>query len=120
MRPRTITMEGFGAFRARTVVDLTDGDLVALTGPTGSGKSTIIDALTFALYGTVARYDNERLVAPIINQMSSVAKVQLDFELHGEIYRATRVVRRTKTGATTPEARLGARATRCWPIRPVR
>ncbi|MFV0306141.1 MAG: AAA family ATPase [Desertimonas sp.] len=106
MRPLAITMEGFGAFRHRTVVDLTDADLVALTGPTGAGKSTIIDALTFALYGSVARYDDQRVVAPVINQTATEAKVQLDFELRGTAYRAVRVVRRTKNGATTPEARL--------------
>ena len=42
----------------------------------------------------------------MINQTSTQARVQLDFELGGERYRATRVVRRTKKGATTPEARL--------------
>ena len=57
-------MKGFGAFRERTEVDFTDVDLLALVGPTGSGKSTIIDAITFALYGNVARYDDNRAVAP--------------------------------------------------------
>ena len=100
-------MKGFGAFREPTDIDLADDDLVALVGPTGSGKSTIIDAITFALYGSVARYEDNRLVAPVINQTSNEARVSLDFELGGQVFTAARIVRRTKSGgATTREARL--------------
>ncbi len=106
MRPLALSMEGFGPFRRPTDVDFTDAELLAFVGPTGSGKSTIIDAITFALYGSVARYDDNRAVAPVINQTSTQAKVRLDFEVAGRQYRAVRVVRRTKQGATTPEARL--------------
>ena len=105
MRPLRLEMQGFSAFRDRTVVDFTDVELVALVGATGSGKSSIIDAMTFALYGSVSRYD-ERVVAPVVNQLSTEARVRFDFEVAGATYTATRVVRRTKTGATTKEARL--------------
>ena len=106
MRPLRILMKGFGAFREMTEIDLSDVDLVALVGPTGSGKSTIIDAITFALYGTVARYEDNRLVAPVINQTSNEARVSLDFELGGQVFTAVRIVRRTTGGATTKEASL--------------
>ena len=96
-------MKGFGAFRESTEVDFTDVELAALVGATGSGKSTIIDGLTFALFGSVARYDDARAVAPVINQLDPEARVALDFEVGGESYTAVRVVRRT-TG--TKEARL--------------
>lgn len=99
-------MKGFGAFREPTTVDLTDVDLFALVGSTGSGKSTIIDAITFALFGSIARYDDNRMVAPIVNQTSNEARVALRFELSGKEYLAVRVVRRTPKGATTKEARL--------------
>ena len=49
MRPVRLDLSGFAAFRDPTVVDFTDADYFALTGPTGSGKSTVIDGLTFAL-----------------------------------------------------------------------
>ena len=112
MRPLKLEFEGFGTFRDRTVVDFTDLDLVAFVGATGSGKSTVIDAMTFALYGSVARYDNPALVAPVIHQLATEAKVRFDFELGGATYTAVRVVRRLKSKpgaamrASTREARL--------------
>ena len=51
MRPITLDMDGFASFREPAHVDFTDADFFALVGPTGSGKSTIIDAMTFALFG---------------------------------------------------------------------
>lgn len=112
MRPLSLELEGFAAFRERCQIDFSDLDLVALVGPTGSGKSTLIDAMTFALYGSVARYDNTKLVAPVIHQLATEAKVRFDFELAGSHYVAVRIVRRTQAGAggapraTTKEARL--------------
>lgn len=106
MRPLKLRMKGFGAFREETEVDFEGVELAALVGATGSGKSTIIDGVTFALFGSVARYDNASLVAPVINQLTTAARVSLDFEVGGERYSAVRVVRRTANGATTKEARL--------------
>ena len=99
-------MKGFAAFRDDTEVDFSDVELAALVGPTGSGKSTVIDGITFALFGAVARYDDNRAVAPVINQLSTEARAELEFEVDGERYTAVRVVRRTDVGATTKEARL--------------
>lgn len=48
MRPITLDMQGFASFRDEAHVDFTDADFFALVGPTGSGKSTVIDAMTFA------------------------------------------------------------------------
>lgn len=106
MRPLRLEMKGFGPFREATVVDFADVDLVALVGPTGAGKSSVIDAITFALYGSVVRYDDRSAVAPAVNQLSTEARVMLDFEVEGTEYRAVRVVRRTAGGASTREARL--------------
>lgn len=106
MRPLRLRMKGFAAFRDDTEVDFSDVELAALVGPTGSGKSTVIDGITFALFGAVARYDDNRAVAPVINQLSTEARAELEFEVDGERYTAVRVVRRTDAGATTKEARL--------------
>ncbi len=106
MRPLKLRMQGFGAFREDTEVDFTDIELAALVGPTGSGKSTIIDGITFALFGSVARYDDSRVVEPVISQLGYEARVSLEFEVGSERHTAVRVVRRTSNRATTKEARL--------------
>lgn len=107
MRPVTLEIEGFGAFRDRTVVDLSDADLFAIVGATGHGKSTLIDAICFALYGKVPRY-GERDIAPAITLGTNEAKVSLTFDLGPARYVATRVLRRKPdgNGATTRGLRL--------------
>jgi exonuclease SbcC len=99
-------MAGFGSFKDATEVDFEGSDFFALVGPTGSGKSTVIDAICFALYGSVPRYENRSLVHPVISQGKLEAKVKLDFIVNGETYTAVRVVRKSGKGATTKEARL--------------
>ena len=106
MRPEALELDGFTAFREPTRVDFNDTDLFAFTGPTGAGKSSLIDAMVFALYGSVPRL-GEKAVAPVISQGRQDARVRLDFTLDGESYTAVRVVHRTKGGgASTKEARL--------------
>jgi DNA repair protein SbcC/Rad50 len=106
VRPLCVELEGFGSFQQPARVDLADTDLFVLSGATGSGKTTVIEGAVFALYGSVPRYDDRRLVAPVINQGRNEARVRLTFAVAGRTYQATRVVRRTKQGATTKEARL--------------
>jgi exonuclease SbcC len=100
-------MSGFGAFRDPTTIDFADTDFFALVGPTGSGKSTVIDAVCFALYGSVPRYEDRRLTRYVVTLGASEARVSLTFELEGAQYAATRVVRRSAKGTvSTKEARL--------------
>ncbi len=107
MRPRAVTMTGFGTFAETVSVDFDGVDTFALVGATGSGKSTVIDAMCFALYGSVPRYDDRRAVGAVVHSLANEAKVGLDFELAGRRYSAVRVVRRDAKGkASTKEARL--------------
>lgn len=105
MRPSRLQIKGFTAFRSQTEIDFTGTDLFALTGPTGSGKSSIIDAICFALYGSTPRLGG-RQVEPVISLGAQEARILFDFEIDGRPYTVGRVVRRTKIGATTSEARL--------------
>ena len=84
MRPLRLLLDGFGSYRQPASVDFTDVDFFALTGPTGSGKSTVIDALCFALYGTVPRWDNEKEVRNALAPSANACRVSLIFELSGQ------------------------------------
>jgi exonuclease SbcC len=99
-------MNGFAAFRDEAVVDFTDTDFFVLVGATGSGKSTVVDALTFALYGTVPRWNHRSMVmyglAPTANQ----GKVALVFDVGDARYLVARELRRTKAGVHVRNARL--------------
>jgi exonuclease SbcC len=105
MRPVDLRVEGFGVFRAPVELSFDDVDYFALIGPTGAGKSTIIDAMCFALYGSIPRYDDERLVGRVVSLGSQQAKVSLTFDVGDGRYRATRVVRLQK-GRTGGDALL--------------
>ncbi len=105
MRPTRIIVEGFSAYRSRVDVDLEDVEFFALAGPTGAGKSSLIDAMIFALYGRVPRL-GARAVAPVITAGADRARVAIEFEVEGQGYVAARVAERTETGASVREARL--------------
>lgn len=111
MRPLAIELEGFSTYRAKELVDFrqiarSDIAFFSLTGPTGSGKSSLVDAMIFALYGRIPRLGG-RAVAPVISAGADRARVRLDFEVDGEEYTAVRYARRTSGGgATVKEARL--------------
>ncbi|MGI5153167.1 AAA family ATPase [Plantactinospora sp. CA-294935] len=98
MRPLRLDLAGFTAFRDATTVDFTDADFFALVGPTGSGKSSVLDAICFALYGTVPRWGGARGIANALAPSAAEARVRLVFESAGARYVATRVVRRDSRG----------------------
>ncbi|MDT5029496.1 MAG: repair protein SbcC/Rad50 [Micromonosporaceae bacterium] len=98
MRPLRIDLHGFTVFRDPTTVDLTDADFFVLVGPTGSGKSTVLDAICFALYGTVPRWGDRRRIDNALAPSASEARVRLVFESSGVRFVATRVVRRDSKG----------------------
>jgi len=94
MRPTKLTMEGFTSFRERAEIDFTDLDLFAITGATGSGKTSIIDAITYALYGQTARLGAKKL-SELITQGAARLSVKLEFECGGKEYRIARVLKRS-------------------------
>ncbi len=101
MRPVRLEMAGFGSFREPTVVDFTGAEYFALVGPTGSGKSTVIDAMTFALYGSVPRWDNSRTVALALAPTVNRGTVRLVFDVGGARYVAARELRRAASGSVS-------------------
>jgi exonuclease SbcC len=107
MRPLGLELEGFATFRERIAVDFAGAELFAIVGATGHGKSSLIDAIVFALYGRVPRHGGGDL-APVMTLGCNETRVSFTFELAGTSYVATRVVRRKPSGdgATTREMRL--------------
>ena len=59
MRPIELTLEGFRSYRGKVSFDWRDRRLVGIVGPIGAGKSSILDAIAFALY---RRRDDSRVV----------------------------------------------------------
>lgn len=99
MRPLRLDLHGFTVFREPTTVDFSDADFFALVGPTGSGKSTVLDAICFVLYGTVPRWADRRGgIENALAPSAAQAKVRLVFEASGARFVATRVVRRDGKG----------------------
>ena len=88
MRPLRLWLKGFTAFRDEVELDLSDLDLFAITGPTGSGKSSLLDAMTYALYGKVDRVGKQ--VGQLVSQGQPGMAVTLEFAVGEERYRVTR------------------------------
>jgi exonuclease SbcC len=100
MRPLHLTVDGFTSFRAPVDLDFAALDLFAITGPTGAGKSSLIDALTFALYGQVPRVGRE--YKQLMSHGAERLSVRLDFRMGAETYR----IARTLKSSGAPQSRL--------------
>ena len=90
MKPTLLEVEGFTSFRARSIVDFTKLDLFCITGQTGAGKTSLTDAICFALYGDTPRGNR---AAELLSQGAAAMRVRLDFE-HGR--QSFRIVRTAK------------------------
>lgn len=94
MKPLRLLMQAFGPYLERTEIDFTGfapGGIFLITGPTGGGKTSILDAMCFALYcratGEGRDFSGMRCMsAP--PELDTLA--ELDFMLDGEVYRFSR------------------------------
>ena len=100
MKPLFLSIEGLQSFQEKQEIDFEkigrDG-LFGIFGPTGSGKSTIIDGMTLALYGNIIRFKNnssseakDYFDIEAINKNSQEAKVNFKFKVGENIYRVER------------------------------
>ena len=97
MRPLTLRMTGLRSYRVERTVDFTGLSLVAIIGPTGAGKSSLLEALTYALYG--ASTWDRRAVKELISDAAASMRVSLEFEADSHRWQVTRMISR-KTGAS--------------------
>src|SRR5438128_4023226 len=105
MRPLRLELKGFTAFREPAEIDFEALDVFAISGPTGSGKSSLLDAMTYALYGRVERVGDR--VGQLISQGQPRMAVTLEFEVGPDHYRVTRSTP-AKGGTKILLQRLGA------------
>jgi exonuclease SbcC len=100
MRPICLEIEGLRSFRARQVIDFTGRDYIAVIGDTGAGKSSILEAITFALYGctTFSGQGHQELV----NASSTALRVVFVFDVRGEHWEVTRTLKRSGRGDIKP------------------
>jgi exonuclease SbcC len=94
VRPYELTLEGFTSFRDKVEIDFSGLDLFAITGPTGAGKSSLIDAICFALYGQVPRVGDD--YKQLISHGAERLSVMLEFGVGKERYRIARTARPDK------------------------
>lgn len=118
MRMLRLEFCGFGPYRDAQTIDFTalDADgLFLITGKTGAGKSTVLDAIAFALYGSVPRYDGTvGRVRSTFASLDDPTEVVLEFDHGGDRYRIARSPeyerrkKRSAEGTTTqaPEQQL--------------
>ncbi len=105
MRPLHLAIEGLRSFRSPVSIDFTGRDHVAIVGDTGAGKSSILEAITYALYGqtTFTAQANQELM----NDTSLHLRVVLRFRVSGETWEAARALRRDGQGKVgSPAAQL--------------
>ncbi|MEI6331378.1 MAG: SMC family ATPase [Pseudanabaena sp. ELA645] len=91
MRPLELIVEGFTSFRTRQVLDFASLDLFAITGATGAGKTSLLDAITFALYDKVAQKPNSS--RELVSQGATQLKVEFRFVMRQTEYRVLRTWR---------------------------
>ena len=105
MRPRKLTMQAFGSYGKKTEIDFSGlrQNLFLITGDTGAGKTTVFDAIVFALYGEASSGSNKKDGAELQSQYGSESLepyVELEFEKtrgsEKEIYIVRRSPRHTR------------------------
>ncbi|MCV6602142.1 MAG: SMC family ATPase, partial [Cohaesibacter sp.] len=95
MRPVRLTLQAFGPYAGREVIDfqpVLDAGVFGIYGPTGAGKTSIFDAISFALFGVAS--GDERLAEDMISHYadpSMLTFVELVFDLGPKRYVARRV-----------------------------
>ena len=93
MRPIRLQVQGYTCFKDEVVVDFDGLDLFVISGATGSGKSSLLDAMTFALFGEVPRTGKQE-VTDLISLGRDRVAVLFDFRVGEQSYRISRTRRK--------------------------
>ena len=102
MKPIKLSIEGVFSYRTRQEIDFTklsSEGIFGIFGNTGSGKSSIVEAIIFALYGKIERVSGKQI--DLINLQSNKAVIDFEFEVSGKAYRVVVNLTRTSSGHST-------------------
>jgi exonuclease SbcC len=105
MIPVKLQLKNFLSYRQATTLDLTGFDLAILSGDNGVGKSSLLEAITWALWGKSRAQSDDDL----IHQEESAMWVEFLFDHEGNRYRVVRQRERRGRGSTTLEFQLADR-----------
>ena len=97
MRPLKLILQGFRSHETAIEISFEHRHLIAIVGPTGAGKSSILDGICYALYAKTPH--EQRSTKKLICSRSDEARVQLTFSVDGHSYEVTRIMRR-KSGSS--------------------
>ncbi len=90
MRPLTLTISAFGPYAGQTEIDFQKfgkGGLFLITGDTGAGKTTVFDAISYALYGQPSgSHREDSMLRSAYAEKETPTFVRLTFECHGKVY----------------------------------
>ena len=103
MRPIKLTISAFGPYASKQVIDfeeLKGRNIFVISGKTGAGKTTIFDAISYALYGEASGESRETdSLRSHFADDNTETYVELEFELRGEKYTVNRVPKQKKKKA---------------------
>ena len=91
MIPLQLRISGFLSYRDPVEIDFTTFDLACISGQNGAGKSSLLDAMTWVLFGQARKRDDS-----LVNLQSKAAEVVFTFEYEGNVYRVQRALPRGK------------------------
>jgi len=94
MKPIRLTLSGFLSYREPVELDFTSFDLACISGPNGAGKSSLLDAITWVLFGRARKRDDSLIHS---NPLVKAAEVVFEYEYEGSTYRVQRTAPRGKT-----------------------
>jgi len=98
VRPSKLTIAGLRSYRESVEIDFSGRELFAIIGDTGAGKSSILEAITYALYNSTT-WDQREPKALIADGMHTMT-VSLDFISDGHLWRVTRSASRSSSPAS--------------------
>lgn len=103
MKLNKIILQAFGPFAGKEVIDfskLESSSIFLISGPTGSGKTTIFDAICFAIYGKVSgRRKEPKTLKSSFASPETLSFVMLEFTCNGSRYKITRYPQQEKLGS---------------------